>query len=228
MLDTSRIKNVFLDAGGVILDEATHETARAELTVAIFRAQGMEYSLSDYWNDIDRSLEVFALHTYGFVFWKRSDGRVNRYEALWAEYRAAWEALRLPLVIMDGLEETLAALSSRYRVGILGQYGAALRERLEDKGLLKYFAFTTTQEQFGITKPDPRFFEQVLARAGVPASESCMVGDRIDKDITPAKMVGMQTIRTRTGIYAKQEPRVREEVPDAQAARVTDLPTVLL
>ena len=41
-----------------------------------------------------------------------------------------------------------------------------------------------------------------------------MVGDRIDKDIIPAKLVGMKTIRIRTGIHKNQEARTPEEIPD--------------
>lgn len=187
----------------------------------------MDYSLDDYWDDIDRSLRAFAPHTYGAVFWKRSGMSVRLYEELYAEYLAAWKELDAPLVLMDGLEETLADLSSRFRVGILGQYGPPLRELLSERGLLRYFSFASTQEEFALTKPDPRYFEQVLARAGAPASESCMVGDRLDKDVFPARAVGMQTIRVRTGIYSKQEPRIREEAPDAEVPGIDGLQDVL-
>jgi ribonucleotide monophosphatase NagD (HAD superfamily) len=39
-----------------------------------------------------------------------------------------------------------------------------------------------------------------------------MVWDRIDKDIIPAKMVGMKTVRIRTGIHKTQEARTPEEM----------------
>lgn len=216
------MKNVFLDAGGVILDEASHETARAELTVAILNENGIRYSLTDYWTDIDEAVRVFALHTYGFVFWKNTKDR-DLYEKLYSHYLERWKRLGAPLVLMDGLETVLTHLSRRYRVGILGQYGAALTASLEERGLLGYFSFSSTQDEYGITKPDPRYFERVLARHGADPAESWMVGDRIDKDINPAKMIGMKTARTRVGIYRLQEPRIPEEFADREVDGILGL-----
>ena len=54
-----------------------------------------------------------------------------------------------------------------------------------------------------------------------------MVGDRVDKDIIPAKAIGMKTIRLVTGIHAKQEPRTPEEAPDAQITSIEELPSTL-
>lgn len=224
--DFSHVKHLFLDAGGVILDESSHEKARAELTVAMLRERGLDYSIEDYWSDIEESLRVFALHTYGYVFWKRSKDPAA-YRAWYGEYLEAWRSLRVPLVLMDGIEEALACLSSKYRIGILGQYGPELTELLESRGLLAYFAYAATQERFALTKPDPRYFEQVLALASAPPRESCMIGDRIDKDILPAMMIGMKTVRVRSGIYAVQEPRLYEELADAESISVAGLADIL-
>ena len=38
------------------------------------------------------------------------------------------------------------------------------------------------QGYFEVTKPDPRFFEQIAHIMGVP-HEHCVMGDRIDKDV---------------------------------------------
>jgi len=50
-----------------------------------------------------------------------------------------------------------------------------------------------------------------------------MVGDRIDKDIIPAKMVGMKTIRIKIGIYKNQEPRIPEEIPDLTVNKIEEI-----
>jgi ribonucleotide monophosphatase NagD (HAD superfamily) len=50
-----------------------------------------------------------------------------------------------------------------------------------------------------------------------------MIGDRIDKDIIPAKAIGMKTIRIRTGIHKNQEPRIPEEIPDITIERLGDV-----
>ena len=41
-----------------------------------------------------------------------------------------------------------------------------------------------------------------------------MVGDRIDNDIVPAKLLGMSTVLMRTGRHIDQQPRSVDEIPD--------------
>jgi putative hydrolase of the HAD superfamily len=50
-----------------------------------------------------------------------------------------------------------------------------------------------------------------------------MVGDRIDNDVVPAKLLGMRTILFRTGRHAKQQPRSWNELPDAEVHTVAEL-----
>lgn len=50
-----------------------------------------------------------------------------------------------------------------------------------------------------------------------------MVGDRLDKDIAPAKALGMVTIRFRTGRHRRQKPRGPAEMPDAEVTDVSEL-----
>ena len=50
-----------------------------------------------------------------------------------------------------------------------------------------------------------------------------MVGDRIDKDITPANVLGMKTIRIKTGLHKNQEPRIPLEVPGLTIASLNEI-----
>ena len=43
-----------------------------------------------------------------------------------------------------------------------------------------------------------------------------MIGDRIDKDIIPANVIGMKTIRLKTGIHKDQKPRIPIEIPNLE------------
>jgi putative hydrolase of the HAD superfamily len=79
-----------------------------------------------------------------------------------------------------------------------------------------------------VTKPDVRFYEQLTSRCDVDPQECIMVGDRIDKDIIPAKVTGMKTIRVRVGIHSDQEPRVPSECPDRTLSSVAGLAYAVL
>lgn len=76
-------------------------------------------------------------------------------------------------------------------------------------------------------KPDQRFFETILANADTQASESVMIGDRLDNDIIPAKRIGMKTIWIRWGRYSIMEPRTPDDIPDATVADVREVSTAL-
>jgi FMN phosphatase YigB (HAD superfamily) len=50
--------------------------------------------------------------------------------------------------------------------------------------------------QLGFSKPDPYFYQTLSARIfamGLDPSECLMVGDRLDNDILPARLIGMKT-----------------------------------
>lgn len=61
-------------------------------------------------------------------------------------------------------------------------------------GLLQYIDLVIASAEEGISKPDRRIFEIALKRSGCKANNAIMIGDRIDNDIIPAKLLGMYTI----------------------------------
>lgn len=219
------IKNIFLDAGGVILNEKGHESACTAAITRVLSSFVSDYSQEQYWTDVSEAVYRYAPNVYEYVIWKNVPDR-QRYEEAVSEFRRLRTESGTPLVLMEGIEEILRRLAQRFRLGILGQYGRELRDLLSENRLLDFFAFPATQEEFSITKPDPRYFEQVLKRAGVLPQESVMVGDRIDKDIIPAKSIGMKTVRMIGGIHRDQVPRTPEEAPDIELTSITDLPRV--
>jgi len=62
----------------------------------------------------------------------------------------------------------------------------------------------------------------------VPPQDCIFVGDRIDKDIAPAKARGMKTVQFRSGRWRKQRPRTEAETPDAVVTDVRELEEELL
>src|ERR1700743_2552787 len=56
-----------------------------------------------------------------------------------------------------------------------------------------------TSQDWGVNKPDPRFFEAVIAAVPFPADRIAYVGDRVDNDMKPAKAAGLRTIYLRRG-----------------------------
>ena len=61
----------------------------------------------------------------------------------------------------------------------------------------------------------------------VPPAECIFVGDRLDRDIAPARARGMATIQFRTGRWRKQRPRDESETPDVVVSDVAELETAI-
>lgn len=218
-----KLTTVFLDAGGVILDESEHEQAVARVAVESLSRIVEGYSLNDYWRDVDEASRVYAPRIYQYVFFKYVKDSPGAFDRVYGEFLSTWRARRPPLRMMEDLPDEVNRLSRDFDLGILGQYGKEVLDLLRENSLLDRLRYTYTQDDFTLTKPDPRYFEQFAAACGVKPAECIMVGDRLDKDVVPARQVGMKTIRIRVGILMGQDPRVPFEVPDVELPGVRGL-----
>jgi HAD superfamily hydrolase (TIGR01509 family) len=207
----------------VILDESQQEAVRARLAVEILSTAVTGYSIGMYHDDIAEAVRTFCPSAYQFVFWKHLRHDRALFEKLFALYSRKWEERKPPLRTHEGIEYEVRALSAKYRVALAGQYGGEILGFLEECGILACFASQLTQDDFRITKPDPRYFERIARAVGSVPSECIMVGDRIDKDVVPAKQAGMKTILVRVGLHRHQQPRIPFDVPDAELPGVAGL-----
>ena len=77
--------------------------------------------------------------------------------------------------------------------------------------------------ELGIEKPNPAIFKLALDRAGCAASEVVIIGDRLDNDIRPARLLGWKTIRVLQGFARCQSPRDIWDQPDLTVPHVKAL-----
>ena len=117
--------------------------------------------------------------------------------------------------LVPGAREALEQLHQRFVCCVASNAGdsdAELMGRaLERSGIRQYFQALYTSRELGFTKPEPVFFQEILNRLGVEPSACVMVGNDYDKDIIPAKAVGMRTIW-----FSPSDP-VSESMPGADA-----------
>jgi HAD superfamily hydrolase (TIGR01549 family) len=211
---------VFLDVGGVILDESNLEQEKAQILTEIISSR-VPYDIKQYWRDTFEATQIFVPSTYDFVLYKSLG-----LEAFWSakhRFNEIWNSSKHKLIPMTGLRDFFSRISGSFKVGILGQYGNEILELLEDEGVLDFLTYRHTQEEFNLTKPDPRYFEAVIARCGESPDHCIMIGDRIDKDVIPARQIGMKTVRIKTGIHKEQKPRTPSEIPDSTVESLEEI-----
>lgn len=121
----------------------------------------------------------------------------------------------------------LQSLSQKYKLGIIANQTDGLEDRLISWGIFKYFSYIISSWDYQIMKPNTKLFQIAIEKSGCNASETVMVGDRLDNDIFPAKAVGMKTIWIKQGFGGMQSPKTEEYIPDVQIENLSELINVL-
>ena len=216
-----RFDVVFLDVGGPIYDDAAYYSA----VLSALREMGAAVSDEEYALEYDR-----LRHAQDGSFRR---GLTRRFlgpggDADEVARRAAryWEYP--PEALLPDVRPCLAALSSRYRLGVIANQQASIRETMRRDGIDAYFEAWAISEELGVEKPDVRIFRHGLAEAAVVDSRrAAMVGDRLDYDVRPAKGLGMRTLWVLRGEAPTHPTPEQLSEPDASVRSLADLPEAL-
>lgn len=94
-----------------------------------------------------------------------------------------------------GIIETLKALKDVVPISVFTNLrGAKLEDMLNHLEIpLDFFTHVLSAVDVGSPKPDPAGFRRMVELSGAAAGETLYVGDKVGKDIRPAKQVGMMT-----------------------------------
>ena len=109
------------------------------------------------------------------------------------DFRAAWGKTH---TLVPEAKEMLDALKNKgYRLfAASNSFGHLQRSRLEHAGILGYFEDTFISMDIGYDKPDIRFYQEALRRAGLQPDEVLMIGDSMTTDILGAKVAGIDAL----------------------------------
>jgi N-acetyl-D-muramate 6-phosphate phosphatase len=86
-----------------------------------------------------------------------------------------------------------------------------------------------TSAEWGVAKPDPAFFQQIIQAAPGRPGEIVYVGDHRDNDLAPAKSAGLRAALIRRGPWGHlwaDDPAVIE-LADWRISSLTELPPLL-
>jgi HAD superfamily hydrolase (TIGR01549 family) len=216
---TSHLDVVFLDVGGPLYRDGPYYEA-------LLRAIREERPAADpeaFWAEFDAcrsdqrgpfTRRLIAL----FVPDDRHDTVVARARELW-HYP--------PDALQPDVRRALPHLASSYRLGVLANQRAWIREAMSRDGIDRYFEVWAVSEEVGAEKPDPAIFQYALSQARAPAGRCAMVGDRLDNDVEPARRQGMKGVWLLRG-EAPDEPAA-EQLSRADAAvwTLSELPAAL-
>ncbi len=88
----------------------------------------------------------------------------------------------------------LATLKSRgLQLGVVSNACGNAEQLCNDLGFMPYLSLVVDSRRVGLSKPNPAIYAYAMERIGLPASAIMMVGDSFERDIRPARSLGMQT-----------------------------------
>lgn len=200
-------KWIFFDVGSTLVDETEAYNHRAremikntDITFSVFDNKRIELAKQGF----DGNSEAIKFFGLKKTPWHSED--------------------EIPFV--DALE-TLEILKERgYKLGIIANQSAGTEQRLENRGLLKYFDVVVASAEFGIAKPNRLIFEKAIELAGCQPQNAVMIGDRLDNDIIPAKAFGMRTVWIRKGLSAHQPIDLGKNIADWVIDTLSDLKVI--
>lgn len=123
--------------------------------------------------------------------------------------------------------ECLEILSKKYKIGIIANQSFGTKERLKQHGILQYINLIIASAEEGVAKPDKRIFEIALERSSCEPANAIMIGDRIDHDIVPANLLGMNTIWIKQGFGQYWNILQEIEKADYVVSNLTELCNLL-
>ncbi len=193
---TERPAAILLDYGGTLDGDAQHwfdhfvrlyHEVAADLSIAAIKAAFYE---ADAALPREPDIRAFGLdrmvRTHVALQLRHLDRREPALAArlagrFLADTRAAWDRNR-PL---------LARLARRYRLGVVSNSYGNMPTLLAEAALAP-FAVVVDSALEGIAKPNPALYTLAAERLALPAGAILHVGDSWERDVTPARAVGMR------------------------------------
>ena len=217
--------------GGPIDKEVEYERLIDEDMQRALREAGVRFSDADFRRAAQWAVDSYASNAYKAMVWKLSSFRVELAEQVYAQVTAGSDrrhTIRGGIELREGMDELIRSLHrGGTRLGLVtNNEPARVRTDLARYDLDNLFVFAPPRDP-PLRKPTPEVFLDAAAALEARPDSCLVVGDRIDADIVPARLLGMTTVLFRTGRHAQQQPRTWEEVPDHQVQTVSQLAGLL-
>jgi len=218
-----RLRAVFFDMGGTLLDEKTDKSSHILVLEAARARFGLDIPAVELHDRIVTYLKKFEPSQV--QHWKpilglteeafreqmaRMGIDISNRDSEWflKTYKAIYrKGVRMTAGAMDVLR---GAKLLGLHVGILSdvdeEWAGMLSDTLRIRPLLDSI---TTSEAVGVGKPNPKMFYAALKKSRCDAGDAILVGDSLERDIRGAKAVGMKAAHLASAPSAEADYQLR-------------------
>lgn len=203
------LKYIFFDMGYTLVNEEKVWEKRCKEQSEKLETRKLGLTAKDIYNEIVQASLLYKSQ-YRTVIDKYKLTDVAKYD------------FNLEYLYYDAVN-VLEYLSSKYKLGIIANQSEGLQDRLKEFKINNFFTTVISSWDYKCTKPDKHIFEIALTEAGCKPQNAVMIGDRLDNDIYPAKLVGMKTIWIKQGFGGMQKPLNEKYKPDYEIKSLSEL-----
>jgi putative hydrolase of the HAD superfamily len=222
----AQVRAIFFDAGGTLF---TERASRAALYAEVAREHGLHFEEEAVAAAMKASHEALPKRVPGGFRYSRAWfdrfivevferlGQPRLDPTLARDLHARFTSADSYRVFPDVVPALQQLKSMGLHCGVVSNWSEGLAALIEKLGLEPHLDFVIASALLEVEKPEPAIFRQALALARVRANEVVHVGDRIDRDITGAKSVGIVAVLLDRG-------RANENHPDRRVTTLAELP----
>ena len=224
------IKKILLDLDDTVLDFHKGERIAIEKTLSAFGVEPTEAVVSLY-----RECNRFCWSSLERGEMERDDVLIYRFKMVFDKLGVIEDPHKVQYVyernlaaechFIEGAEQTIKALSSKYDLYIASNGTAFVQDRrIAASGIEKYCKGIFISERIGANKPSREFFDGCFEKMGdINKDEIMIVGDSLSSDILGGLNAGIRTCHVDpTGAYNYSEIK-----PHYSIKRLFELPLLL-
>ncbi|MDK2973370.1 MAG: pyrimidine 5-nucleotidase [Candidatus Sumerlaeota bacterium] len=213
----SELKWLFFDVGGTIFDEEPVYKYQEDVVFDLLNRHCCDVKEKEFASAVRAARRYYLPRYIHHLIWIFTE-EPSLYEKVSLAFekqmnKTSYKKYRELVQLLPGMKDMLMDLGQRYALGIIGNQPAMVRQRLEEEGMIDLFHVHAISQEMALRKPDLRFFQSALAMAHCTPEESAMIGDRLDNDIYPARVLGMTTVRLKIGPHRHQPVLSPEYLP---------------
>ncbi len=196
------VKAIIFDLDNTLVDFMRMKEASVRLAAEAMVDAGLQMSVDKVYDGIFRTYDKYGIEFQNVFdkFLEETLGYID-YRALAAGIVAYRKAKEANLVLYPHVRYTLMELLKKGLTLAVVSDAPRLQAwtRLAQVGLLHFFKIVVTFDDTGERKPSPAPFRFALEKLETEPSNTIMVGDWPERDITGAAKLGMITVFARYG-----------------------------
>lgn len=209
MTKFNNIKWLFFDLGSTLVNEEKAQEARIRESVKLLAEQDISMTEQQFFQEMCNASKRYESQ-YLTVMKNLGSDKIAPYPHQLEQFYV--EALPL-----------LDELRQYYKIGIIANQSLTGAELLKKWQLQDKVDFVHSSADLGIAKPNLEIFKIALKSCDCEPENACMIGDRLDNDIFPAKQLGMKTIWVKQGFGAYQLPISKAYEPDLEVESLKEM-----